>query len=154
MSYLPLPKTGTVYVANSSATSSVLGGAGLRYVPLRDAQNDYLEFQFLSPTAGTAEVQVYYVMSSAAASAVNLRLDYLVTTDGGNPANSASTGTNTNVTCTNDVLMHKLTSSNVASMSITGVGVGDSVYCKLTRWGSVAGDTHTGDFRVIDVRVV
>lgn len=139
----------TVWVANSSVASSAYAN-GLRYIPLRDANSDYIEFQFVAERTTTLEIVVCYAMSSSEANAITLRLDSLVISSGGNPTTAVTTGSNFNVSPGSDVLIHTVTSSNSGDLNFS-VTAGDLVYCKLVRLGS--SDSHSGDMRVIEVTV-
>jgi len=151
MSYV-VPGAGAVWVANASATSSVFSNSSIRYTPLVDAANNYVEFQFIAPKSGRQDVSVVYAMSAAQSNAVNLRVDYVALSASGDPTSALTSGTATNVTVTNDVLIHTLTSSTVGDLAIAATE-GDVVMCRVNRIGGAAGDTHTGDLRIIDARV-
>jgi hypothetical protein len=145
------PGGGTVWAANSAVASSALGN-GLRYVPLRDAQSDYIEFQFVATSTGTVSLSALYAMSAASGNSVRLRLDTLVVSEGGNPSAAVTTGTAFTITPGNDTLLHAVDSGDSGDLSIDVVA-GDIVYGKLYRLGTDGADTHTGDMRVIELRV-
>jgi hypothetical protein len=140
-----------VWTANSAVASSAFGN-GLRYVPMRDAQSDYIEFQFVAPSTGNVALTVLYAMSAASGNNVRLRFDWLVLSSGGNPSAAVTTGTAFTITPGNDTLVHSVTSSDSSDLSVA-VTAGDTVYGKLYRLGTDGADTHTGDMRVIELRV-
>lgn len=142
----------TVWSADSAVTSSSYGN-GLRYVPMRDAQDDYIQFQLLAGATGTLSFLLRYAMSSASSNVVRLRVDSLTMAAGGNPSTALTTGTAFTVTPGSDTLAHDVTSSDSANLSFA-VTAGDTVVVKISRLAlSDAADTHAGDFRAIDVRV-
>lgn len=144
------PAGSTVEVADSSAASSAYGN-NLRYTPLRNAQSDTISFQFVAPVTGTVNVTVIYAMSSAEAANVRLRFDAVALGAGDNPTTAQSAGTAFTITPGNDVLLHEVDSGDSASFAIA-VTAGDIVFCTLSRLTADA-PAHTGDMRVIEVRV-
>lgn len=144
--------SGTVWVANSSQASSAFGNS-LRYVALRDAQSDYIEFQFCAWKPNHT-IEVNYAMSSSEANAVRVRLDVLKLAAGDAPSTAATTGTAFTVTPGSNVTVQQIKSTDSADLALTSLASGRIVYCRLTRLGSDGADTHTGDMRVIEVRAV
>lgn len=147
---LPGACSTTVWSADSDASSSAHAN-GIRYVPLRDAESDTLTFQFASARTGTLELAVHYAMSSSSAAGVRLRVDSLALSAGGNPSDALTTGTAFTLTTTNDVLLHQITSSDSGDLNFS-VTLADIVIVTITRLGSDGADTHTGDFRIYQVR--
>jgi hypothetical protein len=140
----------TVWSADSAVSSSAHAN-GVRYVPLRNAQSDTLTFQFASARTGTLELAVHYAMSAAEANGVRLRVDSLALSAGDNPSDALTTGTAFTLTASNDVFLHQITSSDSGDLSFA-VTLADIVIVTITRLGSDGADTHTGDFRVYQVR--
>lgn len=143
------PLATTVWVADSTVSSSAYPN-NIRYVPLRNNSTDSIEFQFVSEKSGTLSASVLYAMSSAEANVVNIQFDQLVLGIGSSPATAATLGTAFNVTTDSDVLLHSMSVGNNSSFYIN-TNTGNIVYCKLTRSGSA--DSHTGDFRVLEIRM-
>lgn len=143
--------SGTTVWSADSAVGSSAHANGVRYVPLRNAQSDTITFQFASARTGTLELAARYAMSAAEANGVRLRVDSLVIGDGDNPSDALTTGTAFTLTTTNDVLSHQVTSSDSGELNFS-VTLGEVVIVTITRLGSDGADTHTGDFRVYQVR--
>lgn len=143
------PLATTVWVADSTVSSSAYPN-NVRYVPLRNNSTDSIEFQFVSEKSGTLSASVLYAMSSAEANVVSIQFDQLVLGIGSSPATAATLGTAFNVTPGSDVLLHSMSVGNNSSFYIN-TDTGNIVYCKLTRSGSA--DSHTGDLRVLEIRM-
>ena len=143
------PAGNTVWVADASVSSSVYPISNIRYVPLRNGNTDSLEYQFVSAISGSITTQILFSMSASEANSVTLHFDQLVFGIGGDPNAAPTLGTPVNITPGADVLLH---SASLESSNFTiSANAGDIIYCKLTRSGS--SDSHTGDMRVIEVRV-
>ena len=134
----------SIEVAVGSAPGGAYATSGVEYLPLRVGQADTIEFQFVA--AGDCAIDIVYAMSASNAGDVDLRLDSLVLTDGGDPDAALSTGTVTTFVPGADVNRHTAASAN---FEITAAA-GDVVRALLER---PATDTHTGDMRVLDLRV-
>lgn len=143
---------GTVWVANSATTSSAFAN-GVRYVPIRDAQSDYIEFQFVASKTGDGRLAVNYSMSASEANNVRLRLDVLKLSPNDTPSTAATTGTAFTVSPGANVTMKEIDSDDSSDFTISGLTVGQVIYCKLSRLGADGADTHTGDMRIIEARV-
>jgi hypothetical protein len=141
----------TVWIANSAVVSSTYAN-NVRYIPMRHSQSDYVEFQFIAGNTGTLQLQAVYAMSSAESNNVRLRLDTLFLASASNPTTSATTGTAFTITPGNDTVIHTITSSNSSDFALS-VTAGNIVYCILTRLGSDGADTHTGDLRLIEIKI-
>lgn len=141
----------TVWIANSAVVSSAYAN-NVRYIPMRHSQSDYVEFQFIAGNTGILQLQTIYAMSAAESNNVRLRLDTLILASAANPTTSATTGTAFTVTPGNDVVIHTITSSNSSDFAISATA-GNVVYCYLTRLGSDGADTHSGDFRLIEIKI-
>lgn len=141
----------TIWIANSAVVSSAYAN-NVRYIPMRHSQSDYVEFQFIAGSTGTVQLQTIYAMSAAESNNVRLRLDVLTLASAANPTTSVTTGTAFTVTPGNDVLIHTVTSSNSSDFALS-VTAGNVIYCYLTRLGSDGADTHSGDFRLIEIKV-
>lgn len=140
----------TVWVADTSVSSSAYPLSNIRYVPLRNDQTDSLEFQFASAIGGSFDASILFAMSSAEANVVNLQFDSLVVSEGANPNSSPTLGASFNVTPGSDMLLHTASYQESSTFRLTA-SEGDIVWCRLTRSGSA--DSHTGDMRVIEIRV-
>ncbi len=140
----------TVWVADTSVSSSAYPLSSIRYVPLRNDQTDSIEFQFASAIAGSFDTSVLFAMSSAEANVVNLQFDSLIVGENADPNSSPSLGASFNVTPGSNMLMHTASYQESATLRMTA-SEGDVVWCRLTRSGSA--DSHTGDMRVIEIRV-
>lgn len=140
----------SIWVADTSVSSSAFPVSNIRYVPLRNDQTDSIEFQFTSAIAGTFDASVLFAMSSAEANAVNLQFDKLVFGEGGDPNGSPTLGASFNVTPGSDMLLHTASYQESATMRLS-TSEGDIVWCRLTRSGSA--DSHGGDMRVLEIRV-
>lgn len=116
------------------------------------APNDYIQLQLIPNFTGNAVLTVLYAMSVANGGAVQLKVDYLVTGTGDDPSTGLTTQTAFTVTPGNDVLGHVLNAASSATLQIA-VTAGKLVLIRLSRVidGS---DTHTGDFRYLDSRIV
>ncbi len=141
----------TVWVADSSVSSSVFPTSNVRYVPLRNNQTDAIEFQFVSAISGSLDVYVLFAMSSSEANVVSLQFDNLELGLGSNPSTAPTLGAAFNVTPGTDVLIHSASFNESSTMRLSA-NVNDVVYCRLTRSGSA--DSHAGDLRVLEVRVI
>jgi hypothetical protein len=140
----------TIWIVDSSVASSAYAN-GVRYVPLRHSQSDYISFQLVAAATGTFALTFHYAMAGASSASLRLRADRFVLSAGGNPAGSVTTGTAFTVAAANDALDHQLTSSASSDLSFS-VTAGDKVYCYLTRLGTdLVNDTHTSDMRVVEV---
>lgn len=139
----------TIGVVDASQSSSIFAN-GIRYVPMKHLENDYVAFQVVASVSGTFNVIIHYAMSSATTANLRLRLDINVITPGSNPAQSITTGTAFTLGTINDVLDHQLTSSTSDDFSFA-VTVNSKVYVYLTRLGNDPDDTHTGDFRITEI---
>jgi len=139
----------SIWVSNSSTNGSVYAN-NIRYVPLRDGYSDYVEFQFLASKTGTTAVNIVYAMTSSEANYITLRLDTIIIGSDDNPTTSITTGSSFNHTTSSDVLIHELTPTQDSNLNITTT-LNDIVYCKLIRSG--AADTHSGDMRIIEIRI-
>jgi len=142
---------GTVWASNSSQVSSAYAN-GVRYVPLLDANSDYVEFQFVATFTGTVRLDVLYAMSSALANGVRMRLDWVKLASGDNPTTAVTTGTAFTVTPAATTDVHTIDTTNSADFALAVVA-GQTVYFKLYRLGTDGADTHTGDQRIIEIRV-
>ncbi len=143
---------GTIWVVNSTNASSAYAN-GLRYIKMIDGATEFVEFQFLSVVTGNVTFVFSYAMSSATANSVRLRFDSLIVTAGGNPTTAVTTGTAFTVTPGSNVLVQEVDSGDSANLTLA-VTAGDIVYGYLTRLGTDGADTHTGDFRLIDIRAM
>lgn len=146
------PGSTTAWVIDSSVATSAFAN-DIRYIPLRHLQSDYIMFQFVSAKTGSINISFRYAMSSSEANNIRLRADWFVLSTGGNPSTALTTGTAFTLSATNDVLLHELTSSSSSDLTIS-VSTGDILVFKLTRLGSDGADTHTGDMRILEVRMV
>lgn len=145
----------TIWAGGSDKNSSTYSGSdnGLRYTPLSHGSDNYFEFQWIPQYTGTASLSVMYSMSASSANNVKLRLDVLKLGNSANPTTSPTTGTSFTITPGANVLTHTLSSSDSSDLSIA-VTAGNVVYCKLYRLGTdTVTDTHTGDMRILGVRV-
>jgi hypothetical protein len=91
-------------------------------------------------------------MSSTLAANVTLQFDKAQIGEGANPTAAATSGTPFTIAAVADVLTHTVDSDDSASLSFA-VTAGQIIYCRLTRLGANVLDTHTGDMRLIEVRV-
>lgn len=139
-----------IEVIEASAPSGVLGN-GVTYTPLVQAAADTIEFQFVAAATGNIEIALVYVMSAANAGLVELRLDRLINSDGSSPAAALSAGTPFTFTPGNDVNQHSVASSDSSELQLA-VTAGDMVRGLIQR-PTGGGDTHTGDFRIIQLLV-
>jgi len=145
------PLSQMVWVAAGTASSSVYNN-GLRYVPLRNAQTDEIEFQFVCASSGSLETIIYYAMSAANAGGIRLQFDSLAVGIGDDPNTTPTLGSAFTITPGSNTTIHSA-SQTESSTLLLSADVGDLVYCRLTRSGSDAADTHTGDLRLIEIRV-
>lgn len=137
-----------VWVASGTAAGSSYPTSGVEYVPLVQGAADEIDFQLSSPILkGALAIEVIYAMSVANAGDIDLRLDSLALSVGSDPNAALSTGTPATFVPGNDTNVHAATHAN---FELT-VAEGDSIFCKLVR---PATDTHTGDVRVIEIRVL
>lgn len=146
------PGGNTVWISNSSVASSTYANS-LRYIPIRHSQSDFVEFQFIPSTTAIVQLQIGYAMSSATASDIRLRLDTLSVASGGDPTTSLTTGTAFTISASNDVLTHTLTSASSSNLALS-VTAGSVFYGKFIRLGSDGADTHTGDMRILEIRML
>lgn len=146
------PGSTTPWVIDSAVATSAFAN-DVRYVPMRHSNSDYIMFQFASAKTGPINISFRYAMSSSEANNIRLRADSYVLSTGGNPSTALTTGTAFTLSATNDVLLHELTSSSSSDLTIS-VSAGDILVFKLTRLGSDGADTHTGDMRIVEVRMV
>lgn len=145
------PGGGTLWALNATQLSSLYGN-GLQYVPLVDGNSDSVEYQFVPGFTGTIKFEFLYAMSAANGGNVRLRFDVLQLADGDNPTTAATTGAAFSVTPGNDVVLHRLTSVQSASLAFA-VTAGRIVKVLLTRLGADGLDTHTGNMQIVEARV-
>lgn len=137
---------GNIWVVDSSQVGSELSN-GIPYIPLTSGGNDTIEFQIV--TDANAELEIKYVMSSAAADDITLRIDTIILNDDDDPSTALIAGTAFDVTPGNNVNMHTITSADSSDLSLT-ITEGSLAYIKITRTDSA----HAGDVRILNVRLV
>lgn len=140
-----------IWANESSASGSAYPTSGISYIPLIKGASDYIGFQIPSAINGTVRVNIMYGMSVAHSGNVELRLDRLVITDGSSLTGSIVTGSSFTFTPGNDINKKTLTYSTSNTLSFA-VSSNDIIKTRLNRLTS-SNDTHTGDMRIIEVRV-
>lgn len=140
-----------IWVVSSTASGSAYATSGIEYVPLTSGSVDSILYQFTSKLTGIANFRFSYAMSVANTGSVALQISKMSASLGGSPDNAFSSSVGFTITPGNDAALHLLSevSSSTLSMNVTS---GMLVRVKLERTGS--GDTHTGDMRIIEARVV
>ena len=137
----------TVWVVNATRASQAEAN-GLEYVPFLQSSSTTAYIQFTAAFSGTLELQPVYYMSVADTGDVELRLDSGEFGEGDDPTAVLSVGTVFAVTPGNDTLVHRLTGEVNLRLPV----VKGSVYrLQLVRPTGGGGDTHTGDFRLLEV---
>lgn len=138
----------TVAVIGSNVSSSTFAN-GIAYTPIaKNATEQYVEFEFVANKAGTLKIGLNYSMSVSDAGDVVLGLESSNLAAGDDPTAALDDKGNTTVTPGTGTTV-KNTDLTYGSYSIAD---GDYVYCKLSR-KNVAGDTHTGDMRILGITV-
>lgn len=134
----------TIEGADGSAPGGTYATSGAGYLELLQGQSDTIEWEFIAQ--GNFTVDIAYAMSTADAGDIDLRLDYLVTSDGDDPDTALTAGTVTTFVPGNDVLRHTASDANFDVQASPG----DAVRLSLVRPNT---DTHTGDVRVLEIRM-
>lgn len=140
----------TIEVALSSVSQSFYSNE-VSYLPLRSGETDQVEFQFVTAVSGTQNISFMYAMSAAESNDVFLQFDSLSLGLGDDPTTAPTLGSSFTLTPGNDANIHSASNNENSSLQFSADS-GNIVYCRLTRSGSDANDTHTGDFRILNIR--
>lgn len=130
---------GNLEILESNQQSAVYGTSGIRYIPLRAGETDYVKFQFIAATDGPFTFTLIYAMSVSNGGDVDIDQQVLALAAAEDPDSALPSATEVSFTPGAGVAL-------VAQEFTVTADEGDIVRVVLTRQND---DTHAGDLRVI-----
>ncbi len=141
-----------IWIAFSTSSSSAYNN-GIQYTPLRKSNEDTIDFQFSSNIFGVTNVSFYYAMSVADSGSLMLQFDSLSIDYGFEPDIDFTVGTPLQLTPGEVTALNIISQFENPDLAFS-TSLGGIVRCKLHRLSNDIGDTHPGDLRIIEIRVL
>lgn len=143
---------GSIEIYSSNVAMTAYGTSGVSYTPLaKNATEQYVQFMLTAWKTGSLEISLKYAMSASNAGDVALSVAHVEAGDGESPNGALTEEATFTITPGSNTTLHTVDSGDDATMAIA-VTAGDVCVVKIRR-KNVGGDTHTGDFNVVDIRV-